>query len=75
MTDSLGGDRTRHNGRKSRPSCPCGSGLPRRILEDARGIFCTYVCNECERHQRSKYRADIFTNPNYWTDEPIEEES
>jgi hypothetical protein len=60
--------------RKGRPSCPCGSGLPRRTLEDARGIFCSYVCSECEARVRSMYRADIFTNPNYWCDEPIEEE-
>lgn len=74
MPDSLGGERTRRNGRrKGRPLCPCGSCLPRRTLEDARGIFCTYVCNECEAKQKAKYRADIFTNPNYPTIEQIEE--
>ena len=52
--------------------CPCGSGLPRRSLVDARGIFCTYVCDKCEKEKRSKYRADIFSNPNYWSEELIE---
>jgi len=59
---------------RKRPSCPCGSGLPRRTLEDARGIFCAFVCNECEAGKKAKYRADIFTNPNYFTDEPIEDD-
>ena len=29
--------------------CFCGSGLERRALIDARGIFCTYVCDKCEK--------------------------
>jgi hypothetical protein len=75
MTDSLGGDSTRRPaGRPKRPLCPCGSGLPRRILEDARGIFCTFVCSECETRQKAKFRADIFTDPNYPTYEQIEED-
>lgn len=48
--------------------CPCGSGEPRRELVDARGIFCTFVCDKCEK------RPDIFTDSQYWTDEPVEEE-
>jgi hypothetical protein len=54
--------------------CSCGSGEVRRELRDARGIFCTYVCDRCERQQRAKYRPDIFTDANYWTDEPVEED-
>ena len=46
----------------------------RRELVDARGIFCCFVCDECEEHKRSKYRADIFTDSNYWHDEPIDED-
>jgi hypothetical protein len=46
----------------------------RRPLHDARGIFCCYVCDECEEDQRAKYRPDIFTDPNYWHDEPIDDE-
>lgn len=43
-------------------------------LYDARGIYCCTVCDECEESQRAKYRPDIFTDSNYWHDEPIEEE-
>jgi hypothetical protein len=53
-------------------ACPCGSGQPRRELIDARGIFCTFVCDKCERAKRQNFRPDIFTDSNYWTDEPIE---
>ncbi len=53
--------------------CGCGSGLPRRDLVDARGIFCAYVCDKCEKKVQAKYRPDIFTDANYWTDEPVEE--
>ena len=52
--------------------CTCGSGLTRFALVDARGIFCTYVCNECEGFKSKRYRPEIFTNPNYDADEPIE---
>jgi len=54
--------------------CFCGSGLPRYELVDARGIFCTYVCDKCEKTKRSRYRPDIFTDSDYWADEPIEPE-
>jgi hypothetical protein len=54
--------------------CPCGSGKPRRELIDARGIFCTFVCDSCERRKRGQFRPEIFTNPNYECDEPIEPE-
>ena len=46
----------------------------RRLLYDARGIFCCYVCDECEQSKRARYRPEIFTDPNYWTDEPVEPE-
>ena len=55
--------------------CPCGSGEYRRELYDARGIFCTFICDQCEAEKkRAEFRADIFTDPNYWHDEPIEED-
>ena len=38
----------------------CGSGEPRRELKDARGIFCTFVCDKCEEEKRSHFRPDIF---------------
>ena len=54
--------------------CPCGSGELRRELLDARGLFCTFICDQCEAEKRAEFRADIFTDPNYWHDEPIEED-
>lgn len=54
--------------------CACGSGLVRRPLYDAKSIFVAYVCDLCEKRIKSKYRDDIFTNPSYWTDEPVEEQ-
>lgn len=41
-------------------ACTCGSGLWRRELLDAAGIFCTYVCDDCEDKKRKQYRAEIF---------------
>ena len=40
--------------------CHCGSGEPRRELVDARGIFCTFVCDKCEKAKRAGFRPDIF---------------
>ena len=54
--------------------CHCGSGEPRRELVDARGIFCTFVCDKCEKAKRAGFRPDIFHDSDYWTDEPVEEE-
>lgn len=53
--------------------CNCGSGMERFPLYDARGIFCTYVCDNCESWKKKRYRTDIFDDPNYWTDEDVEE--
>jgi hypothetical protein len=54
--------------------CSCGSGLPKLPVHDARGIFLTYVCSRCEREKLSHFRPDVLSDPNYWADEPIEEE-
>lgn len=54
--------------------CHCGSGKPSWLLYDARGICCGRVCEECELRVRRKYRPEIFTDGNYWTDEPVEPE-
>jgi hypothetical protein len=54
--------------------CWCGSGLPQRELFDARRIYCGRVCDKCEDGVKAKYRPEIFTDPNYETDEPIEDE-
>jgi len=53
--------------------CPCGSGLPRRELHDAKGYFCTFYCDVCEKEKMSKFNPDIFTNFNYYT-EPGEDD-
>lgn len=54
--------------------CACGSSEPRRDLYDARGIFVAYVCDWCEARVRQRYRPDIFTNPDYWHDETLDED-
>jgi hypothetical protein len=54
--------------------CTCGSNKQRRALYDARGIFCTYVCDDCEQRKMKGFRPEIFTDPRYETDEPIDED-
>lgn len=53
--------------------CDCGSGKEGFALYDARGIYCCRVCDDCEQRKRAKYRPEIFEDPNYWTDEPVDE--
>lgn len=55
-------------------TCQCGSKKPFWRLYDASGIYCCRVCDSCEETQKSKYRTEIFTDPNYQTDEPKEPE-
>ena len=56
-------------------ACNCGSNLTRYPLYDGRGIFLTYVCEECEEKKKSRYNPVIL---DYYTqadvDEPIEEQ-
>jgi hypothetical protein len=54
--------------------CPCGSGKNSYWLSDARGIPLKRVCSDCVDAKMKTYRPEIFTNPEYWTDEPIEAE-
>lgn len=54
--------------------CSCGSGLESIQMFDARGIFVAYVCSRCITKVKCKYRPEIFSNPNYEADEPIEPE-
>lgn len=54
---------------RGRRQCPCGSGLDKRDLVDARGIFCCYVCDQCEDKKMAGYRKDIFTDPAYVADD------
>lgn len=53
--------------------CHCGSGKPTYELLDARGIYCCRVCEDCEEIAKSKFRPEIFNDPNYEHSEPIEE--
>ena len=55
------------------PKCTCGSNKESYPLEDARGIFCGIVCEDCVEEKKSQYRPEIFTDSDYWTDEPIDE--
>jgi len=44
------------------------------IMYDARGIPVGRVCEDCVESKRRQYRSDVLEDPNYWADEPIEEE-
>jgi hypothetical protein len=56
---------------RTRP-CPCGSGKDSHWLKDARGIEVARVCETCEAGKKAGYRPDIFTDSQYWADEPID---
>lgn len=44
----------------------------RFAIYDVHRIFCCYACPKCEREKRARYRAEIFTDPNYETTEEAE---
>jgi hypothetical protein len=48
------------------------SGQHREEVYDARGIFVAFVCGRCRQDKLGGYRADIFSDPHYPTDEEIE---
>jgi hypothetical protein len=54
--------------------CPCGSGFPSQWEYDARGIPLCRVCVKCVEEKLAGFRPDVLTDPNYWTDEPVEED-
>jgi hypothetical protein len=54
--------------------CRCGSGEPWWRLYDASAIYVARVCDVCKAAVKSKYRPEIFSDPNYETDEPKEPE-
>jgi len=54
--------------------CWCGSGLPSTWQFDARGIALCRTCAACKRRKLAQYRPEVLTDPNYWADEPIDEE-
>jgi hypothetical protein len=55
-------------------TCSCGSEKERWAEYDARGIFLTFVCDDCRDEKLSHFRKDVLTDPNYWHDEPIDED-
>ena len=54
--------------------CPCGSGLERWELRDARGLFCCFICAECEERKRRAFRSEAVTDPNYPANEAIDDD-
>lgn len=54
--------------------CPCGSGKPSQWTFDARGIPLFRTCGACMGAKLKKVRPDVLTDPDYWSDEPIEPE-
>jgi hypothetical protein len=54
--------------------CPCGSGEYGEPRNDARGIYLTTCCDRCLAARMAQFRPEVLTDPNYETDEPIEED-
>jgi hypothetical protein len=52
----------------------CDSGLYHEEVYDARCIFVGKVCEKCREENLGGFRSDIFTDPNYPVDEPVDEE-
>lgn len=52
--------------------CPCGSGKLSVWQHDARGIPLCRTCEDCHKEKMRSYRAEVLSDPNYITDEPIE---
>ena len=54
--------------------CHCGSGEYSEEVYDAKGIYVTRVCSKCRSEKLKGFRQEIFDDPGYECDEPIEEE-
>lgn len=54
--------------------CPCQSGKDSYWQHDARGIPLCRTCNDCHDEKMVKYRPEVLDDPEYWADEPIDEE-
>jgi len=52
--------------------CTCGSGEEGHELYDAKGIYSGITCKSCKRE--NTFRPEVFTDPDYWTDEQVEED-
>lgn len=49
--------------REGSPCGRCETGKPRRALYDGNGLFCSYVCDDCEAKVRARYRPEIMNRP------------
>jgi len=54
--------------------CPCGSTKDSQWQYDARGIPLSRTCEDSHEEKMKTYRPDVLTDPNYWTDEDIDED-
>ena len=54
--------------------CNCGSRKESWDIYDARGIFLTRVCENCEETKMKSYRKDVLEDPDYECNEEIEED-
>lgn len=54
--------------------CSCNSGLRAYERKDARDIFLCFACNDCWEEKQKRFRRDVLDDPNYWHDEPIDDE-
>lgn len=54
--------------------CNCGSGYPSEWLYDARGIELCRACEKCAKEKLKRYRPEVLSDPDYYADEPIEED-
>jgi len=52
--------------------CICGSGKEMYSLFDARGIYLSGVCEDCESTIKRRYRKDVLEDSEYECDEQIE---
>ena len=54
--------------------CYCGSGKESRWEHDARGIPLCRVCDKCRKAKLGRYRPEVLSDPDYETEEPVEED-
>jgi hypothetical protein len=54
--------------------CVCGSNKSSWPLHDARGIYVSRVCEDCETKVKDRYRPEIFVDSSYQCDEAIDED-
>lgn len=52
--------------------CHCGSEKYSYELYDAKGIYVSRVCEDCEEEVKAGFRPEIFEDSNYYTEEPVD---